>query len=113
MSEQAINKTVLHYLNNSYLHTEYVDVIIPSCIEKFLVLQSGHKILYTNLPEAAALDPYLKKLKPKTVLDLACGIGRGSVYLCKRYQWNDTKFILYDGDSGDETLAGIDKNEKI
>lgn len=62
---------------------------------------------YTDCPEFATVNDLLSFISPRNALDLGSGIGRASVYLRKRYGWEDTNFYLLDGNSGDEQVAGL------
>jgi len=85
-----------------------IEIIFPSSCEQFIRLQcNGDKSRYTEPSEAEIMNSYLKGLSPKCVLDLGCGIGRIGVYLFKRYEWKNIRFVLADGDSGKKQLHGI------
>lgn len=62
---------------------------------------------YTDCPEFNTVHDLLSFISPKNALDLGSGIGRASVFLRKRYGWDDTNFYLLDGDSGDKQVAGL------
>jgi hypothetical protein len=96
------------YMSCPELHTKYVDIIFPEEVISSKELQciGDENILFTNAPEVQAIDDILLDLNPTNILDIGAGIGRASVYLYKAYGWNDAKFTLYDGDSGDETVMG-------
>ncbi len=100
------------YIKNKKLHTKFVPVKIPPKVKEFIKLQSGFDILYTNLPEATHLDEFLSTLDPLSILDIGCGIGRGSVYLANRYGWLERSICLYDGDSGKKTFYGANRTGK-
>jgi len=63
------------------------------------------------LPELEGIEKYLKDMNPRVALDVGSGIGRASVFFFKYYNWEDTLFILADGDSGERQLSGIRKGE--
>ena len=81
-------------------------MIFPQNVEKYITLQcNGDKFLYTDFPEYKAIKNWLPK-NPKYALDIGCGIGRASVWFHKNLQW-DTKFFLYDGNSGEKQIDEI------
>lgn len=85
-----------------------VNVVFPKSAEQYISLQCNSKLSdYTECPELAPLHELLLTRQPKRVLELGAGLGRGSVYLKNRYNWNATEFFLADGDSGTQQIAGI------
>ena len=70
------------------------------------------KSWFTDLREIDAINPYLQEMNPNCVLDIGSGLGRVSVYLFKRYGWEDTRFVLADGDSGNVQLANLRTGKK-
>lgn len=105
----VINRRI-DYINTPSIHTQRVDITFPPGTEKYVDLQCKGEVLYTNMPETQALDGLLNGLNPKTAIELGCGIGRATVYLSKRYGFSDTKFVMFDGDSGEQTLCGADRS---
>ena len=101
-----------YYSKRRRLHTPNVDVVFPEAVLRHMELQcNSDRVLYTNMPEAKHLERHLSRVKPKSILEIGGGIGRGSVYLSKRFGWSETDFYLLDGDSGDEQVAPIDGQE--
>lgn len=62
------------------------------------------------MPEYNNICDLVSKLKPKRVLDIACGVGRSSVYLFKRLNWKDTQFVLVDGNIQTDVKDVLKKN---
>jgi SAM-dependent methyltransferase len=85
-----------------------IDVVFPKSAEQYISLQCNSKLSdYTECPELAQLHELLSTKQPKRVLELGAGLGRGSVFLKRRYNWNETEFFLADGNSGTQQIAGI------
>lgn len=89
-----------------------IEVAFPKEAEKYVGLQCNYeREVFFQLPEIEEIQPYLKSLGPKVVLDIGAGIGRASVYFFKHFRWTDTRFILADGDSGETQLSGMRTGE--
>ena len=85
-----------------------VEIVFPPSSEKFVRLQcNGEKSRYIHPSEVDFIDSYLQRLSPRCVLDLGCGLGRIGIYLFKRYEWKDARFVMADGDSGEVQLANL------
>ena len=86
---------------------------IPESAVKYIKLQCNNKIgSYIDCKELALSQDFLSKLNPKNVLELGAGLGRVSVFLKNRFNWNDTNFFLLDGNSGNKQLSGLRKMGK-
>jgi len=84
-----------------------MNIIFPDSALRCIELQTnGDLALYTDMPEALYIDKHLKPLCPKNVLELGCGVGRASVFLFKKYGWNDTRFYLADGNTCEKRYKG-------
>lgn len=91
-----------------------IDIIFPDECKRYMELQCNSDIsLYTDMPEIKNIDKYLKDINPHHVMDIGAGIGRASVYIHNRYEWNDAIFYLLDGDGGDVQYDQLrtEKNE--
>lgn len=74
--------------------------------KKYVKLHCNNRIEdYSDCPEVQVVLKWLKKLNPNNVLEIGAGLGRVSVYLKNACKWNETKFYLLDGDSGDKQIA--------
>jgi len=63
---------------------------------------------YTECPEISPdIVSLLDSRCPNTALELGAGLGRVSVYFRNKFNWDNTKFYLLDGDSGNEQVAGL------
>ncbi len=99
------------YCQHPELHTAGIDVVFPESedFNYFAGWQAQHKEMYTNPPEAATLTDLLELYhEPKNVVDLACGVGRASVWLCKCFGWTNTEYWLCDS-TADDPAWGVDK----
>lgn len=98
-----------HYSNHTELHTPLISVKFAESTEMYSALQcNSDLILYTNMPEVTHLLKPLSEIgKPNVVLELGGGLGRCSVYLNKLFNWDTTKFIMLDGNSGSEQYCPI------
>jgi len=87
-----------------------LNIVFPEDVKKYVKLQCNNKLrLFFNPPEFKRIKDFLKKLNPKVVLEMGSGIGRASVCLFKYFNWENTLFILADGDSGEKQLSGMRK----
>lgn len=85
-----------------------MNIIFPESTKKYADLQCNQQLSdYTDCPELVPLHTFLEKQKPTRVLELGAGLGRASVFLKNKYDWNDTEFYLLDGDSGSVQIAGV------
>lgn len=100
-----------HYTKTPEIHTPFVDVVFPSEVEKYMILQCNNdKIVYTNAPEVKHLEQELN-FQPKNVLEIGGGIGRVSVYFRNRFNWQDTNFYMLDGNYGEKQICPVDGSE--
>lgn len=93
--------------------TESVDVKVPNEVRAAFKLQANEAFL-TAMPEMAHISDLIEKhygsVPPRDALEIACGIGRCSVYLRKRYGWGRTKFWMLDGTAPNENATwGVDE----
>lgn len=86
-----------------------IDIEFPDKCAKFIDLQcNGRRDLYTEMPEIKNIDKYLSEIsEPSYVMDIGSGIGRASVFIKKYYGWDNSIFLLLDGDSGDKQFHGL------
>jgi hypothetical protein len=88
-----------------------VDIIFPKSAKKYMELQCNGVVAdYTECPELESIDHILTNINPKNVLEVGAGLGRVSVFMNKKYKWNQTNFFLLDGNSGDQQIAGLHEN---
>jgi ubiquinone/menaquinone biosynthesis C-methylase UbiE len=84
-----------------------MNIIFPDNVKKCAKMQTnGDVSLYADFPELYHIDKHLVSLQPKNVLEIGCGIGRASVFLFKKYEWNDARFYLADGNTCDKRYKG-------
>lgn len=84
-----------------------VSVIFPEDTKKWLGLHCNNKTEdYATLGETKEIEKYLQRT-PKVALDVGAGLGRASVFFFIALGWEDTMFILADGDSGSVQFAGM------
>lgn len=85
-----------------------INVIFPDNVLPYVKMQCNDDFfIYENPPYVQVAEPFLATLSPKYCLELGAGIGRMSLYFYKRFNWNNTKFYLQDGDAGDVQYGGI------
>lgn len=98
-----------YYKNNIHLHTQHVDINFSPTVLKYTQLQCNNDtIQYTNMPEVAKIEDLLQDASPKNILEIGGGVGRSSVYMKKRYGWDDSHFYMLDGNTGDRQIAPVD-----
>lgn len=99
------------YESHPELWNDPVQVVIPEIkgLQSLFKWQAGETFL-TSMPEISSFHDLIHK-EPERMLDIGCGIGRTSVYLMKRFNWQNTEFHLLDGD-GREIKYGIDEEGK-
>ena len=96
------------YSNTEELHTTKIDVVFDPSVVKYSRLQcNDDRIMFTNMPEVARIEEFVSN-KPETILEIGGGIGRASVYFRNRFNWDNTKFYMLDGNSGEKQIAPID-----
>lgn len=96
------------YDRHASIQQPQVNVVVPDSVLKAYRFQASIPML-SSMPENASLEDLLQKLsRPRVVLDLACGIGRCSVWLARYYDWTKSKFYLYDS-NGNARAFGINK----
>ena len=83
------------------------DIVIPDICSRWIKYQGGSIEAYVNPVEKQFCKTVLSGINPKYVLDLAGGIGRGSVMLNKLFQW-DCNYIILDG-NGDDFVCGVNQ----
>jgi len=82
-----------------------MDITFPPGTLPWVELQClGNANHYTDPDLFPVLEPYLPTRPPASCLDLGAGLGRLSVYLCRRLQWSDATFVLVDGDRGGDPI---------
>lgn len=99
------------YCMHPELHEPFVDVKFPDDerFDYFAGWQAMHKAMYTNLPENYCLEDILRLYEaPRHIVELGCGVGRGSVWLCRYYGWDKSTFWLLDS-TGDNVAYGVDE----
>lgn len=88
-----------------------ISVVFPKNTEKYVGLQcNNNKKEFSSLYGIEKIEEFLKKT-PRVALDVGSGLGRVSVFFFKFLEWNETLFILADGDSGDKQFAGMRKGK--
>jgi hypothetical protein len=97
------------YSAHPELWTPSVEVVVPDSVREAFRYQADEAML-TAMPEYAHIADLLADVSPSNVLELACGIGRCSVYLRKQCGWNDTRFTLVDSTMPNENAKwGVDE----
>lgn len=85
-----------------------INVIFPDSVLPYIKMQCNDDFfIYETPPYIQVAEHFLTALSPKYCLELGAGIGRMSLYFYKRFNWNNTKFYLQDGDTGDIQYGGI------
>jgi len=97
-----------YYSDHYELHTPRVDITFSPNVSRYMELQcNSDTVMYTNMPEATHISEFFDH-KPTNVMEIGGGIGRGSAYLAKRFNWDNTHFYMLDGNSGDAQICPID-----
>ena len=85
-------------------------IVIPEAVKEFTRIQCNGEEAYTNDKIVDKILSYCSS--PKTVLEIGCGIGRGSVLLDKKLH-TKPKFYLLDGDKNERgQICGVNWNSR-
>ncbi len=74
-------------------------IVVPKSVRTWTDLQvNNHFELYTHAPDVEAVEDMLQMDQPRNVLEIGAGLGRGSMWLERRFGWKKTNFWLADGE---------------
>lgn len=85
-----------------------IDVTFPDSVLPYVEMQCNNDFhIYEEPPYVEVVEDFLTALNPRHCLELGAGLGRMSLYFYKRFNWQNTRFYLQDGDTGDKQYGGI------
>jgi len=100
------------YAAHPQIWTPKVEVEYPEHMQALAQWQA-ERSMFHSMPEIRWLDDILRlrfplESPPLATLDLACGVGRASVYFAKHFSWHDCHFHMWDSKGENPTYGSFE-----